>query len=578
MANSAFLDFKARAGGRWAISWQAYAISFPASLLGAFGAISKLAGNASESFLALGVALITVLILGALLLVLDKTIYRNRRTQPVGLVAMGVSGLIAGVVFSVGIAVGKTLLGADFFADLWSQIAANSILIAWWGATIALVLDSRDEFSRQRAAVVENAIELELVNVRGSATEQRLRETLNKKITSEISAARSSLNAAVNDAEQDLNDPKWQPIAELMRTIANDVMRPLSKKLWNSAAAVFPKPSVWQVLKTIVNSQPLRPLPMTIIVVLLSTSTLINAFGAVTGTQVLLATVAFVWVSMPLASFGMKRWPKYHALFFALTVLAFQTFDTVVWIWARDQAQVEVSFGTLAVNVVASLILILLTSGYGAYGNVGEANLQAFRKDVSSKQLSVLVKNKVVSTLALEASRNLHGQVQTRLLSCAAAIDRATKTGDLELLNRALVEVNEIFDGAALSQGDVAILPLQRHLFEITKNWLGLCQINLHLADSLATMANKTAADVADVIEEAITNAVRHGKASQVDIRVEDLGKKIGITVTDDGVGVHNATPGVGTELIRLVSRGEFSLANTTLGGAELQVSVAKAG
>jgi len=578
MANQEFQDFKSKAGGPWAISWQAYAISFPISLFAAFGAISKLASNTSQLLLSLLVAALTVLALGALLAVLDKTTYRNRRTQPVGLVVMGVSGLIAGVVFSLGIAAGKTLLGADFFDDLWSQIAANSILIAWWGATIALVLDSRDVFSRQRAAVVENAIELELVNLRGSATEQRLRETLNKKISSQISDARTTLNAAVNAAEQDLNDPKWQPIAELMRTIANDVMRPLSKKLWNSAAAVFPKPSFWQVLKTIFSSQPLRPAPMTVIVILLSTSTLINAFGAITGTQVLLATVAFVWVSMPLASFAMKRLPKFHALFFALTVLSFQAFDTGVWIWARNQAQVEVSFGTLAVNVVASLILILLTSGYGAYGNVGEANLQAFRKDVSNKQLSVLVKNKVISTLALEASRNLHGQVQTRLLSCAAAIDRATKNGDLELLNRALVEVNEIFDGAAIAKSEDVILPLQQQLFEITKNWLGLCQINLHLDSTLEASADKTSADVADVVEEAITNAVRHGKATQVDIRVEDLGKKIGITVTDNGSGLTESTPGVGTELIRLVSQGDFSLANRTLGGAELQVSVLKTG
>jgi hypothetical protein len=509
---------------------------------------------------------------------LARTLYKDRFTKPVSLWVLGLSGVFSGTIFSVGIAWGKSLLGENFLDDLWSQIFANSVLISWWGITIALILDSTDRFSRQRDEVIEAAIEIELVKIRGSATEHRLRESMNKRISNEISEARSTLNAAMQAAERNKKDAKWQPISRLMRDIASDVMRPLSRKLWDSAAVLFPRPNFIQVLRNIVDSQPLRPLALTIIAVLLSASTLVNNFGVGPGITVLVATVAYIWIAVPAASKIIRQNPNLHRTVFILTIIGFQIFDTLIWMWAGRQAQVEVSFGTLAVNVVACMLLILLTSGFGAFGNVNEASLKAFREDLSNKQLSVLVNNKVVSTLALEASRNLHGRVQTRLLSCAAAIDRATASGDIDLLNRALVEVNDIFDGAALTQPENPILPLSKQLEQISKQWDGICATDLNLAQSLQNLDTQTASDVADVIEEAITNAVRHGEATEVDIRVEDLNSKVGITVSDNGHFQTDGTPGVGTEMIRLVSHGEFSLTKGSSGGGNLLLKVPKAG
>jgi signal transduction histidine kinase len=275
---------------------------------------------------------------------------------------------------------------------------------------------------------------------------------------------------------------------------------------------------------------------------------------------------------------AIKRNPGLHRAIFIVTILGFQIFDTLAWMWAGQQAAVEVSFGTLAVNVVACAVLILLTSGFGAFSNVNEASLQAFRQDVTNKQLLVLVNNKVVSALAQEASRNLHGRVQTRLLSCAAAIDRATASGDIDLLNRALIEVNDIFDDASLVQPEEPVLPLGQQLAKISKHWDGLCEVNLNLDKSIEGLATKTASDIADIVEEAITNAARHGKSTQADIRVQDFGSKVSITVSDNGLFATDGAPGVGTELIRLLTRGDFSLTKNALGGATLRANLLKAG
>lgn len=567
-----------RAGGRWAISWQAYALSAPVSTLAIIGAAGKFAKKSNQLFLISAVAVSATALVGLFLFGLHKTLFRNRSTVPVSPLAIAATGIIASGIFTAGIEFGKMAAGIPMLENIWGQVIANSVLITWWGLTISLVLDDREIFSKQRDAVIFSAIELEHVTLRGSETEDRLRKALNKKISNEISEARSVLNAAVASAKNAPMDKKWSPIADLMRSIASDVMRPLSKKLWDSAEVLFPRPGFIKILITIINSQPLRPLPMTLIAVLLSAETLVGTFGWPVGAWVMLLTVAFVWIVMPLANLAIRKAPKFHAGFFWLTVVSFQIFDTWVWSWAGQLANVEVQFGTLALNVVASFILIVLTSGFGAYGDANQQSLEGFRNELNKRELSTLVKNRVVSALALEASRNLHGRVQTRLLSCAGAIDRAAATGDIELLNRALVEVNEIFDAAALFNEAEAPLGLQQKLTRAAAPWTGLCETRFEFPPDLPELSPKQISDITDVVEEAITNAVRHGGASVVIATVRAAGDGIEIVVSDNGSGMSGNSQGVGTELIRMVSGGNYGFASNPLGGVDLSVLIPTAG
>lgn len=565
----------ARAGGRWAISWQAYLISVPISTIAIIGAAAKFASTDLQLLEVTGVAVACTLVIGILLYVLHKTIYVNSAVIPVSLAVIVLTGFIAGTIFTSGIALAVAMAGGGLQPNTWQQLILNSLLITWWGMTITLVLDDREKFIKQRDQVIADAIELQLVTLRGSETEERLRKALNKQISNEISEARSALNAAVKTAQTESSDAKWLPISDLMRNIASDVMRPLSKKLWNSAASMFPRPGLLKVIRTIIDSQPLRPLPMTIIVLLLSTENLITSFGLFAGLSVLVATVAFVWTAMPLANAGIRIWPKLHALFFWLTVVSFQIFDTVAWNWAGNYAGVVVTQGTLLLNIVASVILVLLTSSFGAYGNVNEQSLKDFRHEINARELSVLVKNRVVSALALEASKNLHGRVQTRLLSCAAAIDRATATGDIELLNKALIEVNEIFDSAALTHAPETGQSLLQKLSTIAAPWTGLCEITFELLAPQIDQSTEVTSNVADVVEEAITNAVRHGGASQVQVFVLGTVKTIELRVSDNGSGMVSGAQGVGIELIRMLSGGNFSFAPNSSGGVDLLASIA---
>lgn len=72
-------------------------------------------------------------------------------------------------------------------------------------------------------------------------------------------------------------------------------------------------------------------------------------------------------------------------------------------------------------------------------------------------------------------------------------------------------------------------------------------------AGTASELSHEAAAAVYKSVREALTNAVRHGKASRVEIEVEAAGERLYVRVTDDGEGAGAYAPGMG--LSGMVSR-----------------------
>jgi signal transduction histidine kinase len=188
-----------------------------------------------------------------------------------------------------------------------------------------------------------------------------------------------------------------------------------------------------------------------------------------------------------------------------------------------------------------------------------------------------------------QLERDLHDGAQQQLLTLAIELRNAQASvpGELDGLSEELARViGEITE-------------LQEHLREISRGIHPAILAAGGIGPALRTVARRSSIPVRldvratsrmpapievatyYVVSEAITNAAKHSGASVVDVRVEELGRTLRISVKDDGAG--GADPDGGSGLIGLKDRvealgGSLGIDSPAGAGTDLEVAIPVAG
>ena len=76
-------------------------------------------------------------------------------------------------------------------------------------------------------------------------------------------------------------------------------------------------------------------------------------------------------------------------------------------------------------------------------------------------------------------------------------------------------------------------------------------------------------------LREAVTNVLRHAKASTVVIRIDSQDGGVSLTMTDDGIGPSKGTgSGIQGMRERVIAAGEFTFGPEVTGGTELRIDM----
>jgi signal transduction histidine kinase len=149
-------------------------------------------------------------------------------------------------------------------------------------------------------------------------------------------------------------------------------------------------------------------------------------------------------------------------------------------------------------------------------------------------------------------SRELHdhvGQVLTALRMELGSIDRLRAPQDGSLA-RAVAESRQLVDNMVRTVRDLALglrpsmlddfglqPALEWHARDFTRRY-GL-PVNLAVSGDLTSLADPYATCVYRIVQEALTNCVRHAKASRIRVSVAGTDDLLTVAVVDDGVGIN---------------------------------------
>lgn len=545
--------FREHIGGRWAISWQIYALNVPFNILAI--STSLRVEPSGREWLGWGVVALAGLVAIAVGFILAGiTVLRHRRERPVApwvvAVVGGATGIFRGAVV-VGVA---SVLGLQPFtvAELVNRMLAGGVV---GGAALplgALTLSIISTYRTQRHALIDERVALERERLLQEGEIEVLRNSLVQDVRNEVSTTLEM----VSDRDA--------------RTVS-EAMRETSHRIWSSEAArpANVEARIRDMLWTAVRSRPLPVVPVLLLWGVSAVGTLIGALGPLRGLANLLYALAVLWLCLTMANRWIGARPDHWVRATATMLLLAYLLTSPLSYLLFDPRPVQSALPIMLMNAIWLPSVVLLIAVSTSAVASGEWVLRKVADDVNVAEIRGRAVAAERDEILRDIAARLHGTAHSPLVAGTALL---ADTADPIARERLLEQV-----GRAVAQLDTQdqSVDLATRLASISAPWEGLVEVVIEIDTRVdfAVESEQARRLIVRIVEEGIANAYRHGGASMVDVVIAREAQTITVRITDNGSGPVDARgTGLGCRLFETAAPGRWSLRPAKSGGAELLV------
>lgn len=495
-------------GSRWSVSPKAWALVTPVGVVAApLAAVADLDAPSPVARLLL-VGLVAQLPLGVVLLLGGALSARMRRPRGANVLTTVLAGAARGFTIAI-------IIGAP---DTIVRTVASAITMAIWLQVIGAALESHERYEREVAALLGPLVAREL---QGRLLDDAATHAARAVSAPRIAETSGELRAIVVDAADD-----HERTAALLQGAIETRLRPLSHDLWFSPRPVAPHArSRSSVLRRIISADvPATPLFVAALVLLTWGSFVLHGTwqGALVG-----VAVAVTYGAVLAAAQALRHRPTAAALVRYVGTLTLPAIAGGVAISAFGLSRM---LSTIAV----ALGMPMITFGIAAAITLSAdraATLADLRARLAEpdwdRHLGELVRREVDA----HAATTLHNSVQPALTAAALQLQLAAALDDPERAREALDRASRALDDAERHDDDAA--NARGRLLSIAEAWQGIAAVELHLPSSMLSAQEWSL--LADVVGESVANAVRHGHANTVSVRIDDHDSELVIVMSDNG-------------------------------------------
>lgn len=224
---------------------------------------------------------------------------------------------------------------------------------------------------------------------------------------------------------------------------------------------------------------------------------------------------------------------------------------------------------TIAAVPLATIIVLLPTMIESA-----SANQEIEQRDLASRiavaQRRAQLSAEQLRILRAAAVAELHGAAQGKAVAAetAAQLHAAGMSGADALAQRALEELEAWAhaDAPSLTPAAIDTDPLA----DLVAPWIGLLVVEVQAAPSLDLQARMR---VAPFVQDALVNAVKHGRARSAVVTVGLHDEQLEVVVRDDGIGPSGDGDGLARRRVR-DEGGRWTLMRRPTGGAQVEITI----
>ncbi len=421
----------------------------------------------------------------------------------------------------------------------------------------AMISNYMEQAKARRLVVMERLVIAEALKSSNEVILEQTKLAARASIEDEVTQLLLVASQEIEASKGKTLEKQYRIIAAVLTHAAENLIRPLSHELMAEHRLEFPAPRTWQIFLSSVRRPSLPILPI-LVATNISVATLaIREFVPLHILLIMcLLQSVVVWLAVLLILKIVSHFIRFGQLAFFVGTLFTVTADRLGlellgikgYSFSEDQRLLLNFLWFFSLYLVISFVAQLYKS---------ENEVEFFvEKMINSK----IIDQKLITDETLrvkhDIARYLHGNLQSRIMSLGLTLE-LNKNQDQASLDSALSLAQSLLQSPFTEYLEQHERTLIEEVEFNCGKWSGLLHIQTDIEDidSHLSFAQKRAVGAA--LEEALANALRHGFANSIEIRVfkEDAG--VTVQVIDDGIGPREGGAGLGSKLYDSVaSRG----------------------
>ncbi len=428
----------------------------------------------------------------------------------------------------------------------------------------AVISNQLNLVTQRRKILMQALVVEESLKYSNQEALQKVREATQIAIESEFSTLISETRKQIKNAEGKSLEEQYKLIADTLTLSAQNLIRPLSHRLMQDLSQDFPSPPLRSIFFLALR-KPILPLLLTLF--LASIVSVIAVIREVTSVPLILLICFFEGLFLFIQIISIRAFAKSRMsekspintpIFILISSFLGVSADYVFSIILHTDYKF-LQGELLALDFIWRLAFICVVSFImNLFEN--EAAVEQFISElINTHKIDKMLAEQEIVRVKQDIARYLHGNLQSRVMALGLSL-QVREIKDQVSMDSALSLSQSLLDSPFsefLAQEDRSLF--DEVSFHATK-WDGLLNIdvNIEVADSQLSQIQKRA--VGTALEEAFANALRHGLAKEIEIKIYEDELGVTVAVLDDGIGPRNTPHGLGSRLYDSVATRGWSL------------------
>ena len=491
----------------------------------------------------------TALIFFLLVFVLNRRVFISKFYD--NLVVLVITGVIRGAIFFFLV----QALGIQNPSPLLGRILNSTYTVVFWVGLASILVESNRRFKRRYKALLTQILILKVRDSRSPEPGYAL-------MAQQIARMQLNIKRTIQDKEPspgELNQA--EVLASVLRTEIESGLRPLSQRLWIKSIFAPPNIKVSGVINTAVSE---LNYPFILTAALYGCANVVNttqSLGFSSGLIFGISTFAVFAVLEKLRIFVVAKYPTGTKFFNYTYVLLIGLAVGLVTNFVFKILNLNYSFA-IAIFTAPSLPIIIT-----AIASI-RLSLSDREKmfDILNQKFTNTTAENIDSVIHGNAASYLHNSLQSELTALALQLDSLAKNPDPDR-NRIVMEKLEALVSQSKSEDFKNFMETpEARLNRVVNSWDGIAEIRLNV-DPLIWQDPSRSSIVVSLIQEAVANSVRSGRANRVDVLSEYSKDSIFVTITDNGSAqITSDRRGIGSQWIDRIAISDWKLEETDKG------------